>query len=99
MRHQTTAAKTPALRFILAAVACLIAVLALAASAQDTGPRDQIITDFDTVDTGVSPGNGMSLAEVKGDDGDTFLRVTAAGGGPAKGTAAFILPAGVKPGE
>jgi hypothetical protein len=99
MRYQTTAANTPARRFFLSAFACLISVLASAASAQDAGPRDQIITDFDKVDTGVSPGTGMSLAEVKGEDGDNFLRVTAVGGGPAKGTAAFVLPAGVKPGE
>ena len=99
MRHQTTAAKTAVPRFALSAFACLIFVLASVGLAQAARPRDQVITDFDKVETGVSPGAGMSLAEVKGDDGDTFLRLTAVGGGPARGTAAFVLPAGVKPGE
>src|SRR5687767_5778238 len=100
MRHQTTVAYTPARRLFPAVFACLVSVLASAVVAQDARPRDdQVITDFDKVNTGVNPGAGMSLAEVKGDDGDTFLRVTAVGGGPAKGTAAFILPAGVKPGD
>ena len=100
MRHHTTAAGTSPIWFFVPAFACLISVLLSTGSAQDAQPlADQVITDFDKVKTGVSPGAGVSLADVKGDDGDTFLRVTAVGGGPAKGTAAFVLPAGVKPGE
>ena len=91
-RSMTTARIVPPLLLLCIAVAT-------AAAQQRSAPADQIVADFDAVSPSVSVGTGLRLTEIRGDDGDLYLRVTAADGGPAKGTVLFNVPDGLKPSD
>src|SRR6476646_7884867 len=58
-----------------------------------------VITDFDGVPPVVTQAAGLTLTEVRGKDGNQFLRITSADGGMLKGGVVFRLPAGTTPGQ